>query len=46
MMLSTQKFVNQNNFDEGFPCDSPGLARLSYTFQDSRTQWSILIYVD
>ena len=47
-MLSTQKFVNQNCFDEGFPSDNPGLARSSYVylFQDSRTQWSTLKYVD
>ena len=24
------KIVNQNSFDEGFTCDNPGLARLSY----------------
>ena len=47
-MLSTQKFVNQNSFDEGFLCDSIGLGRLSYDniFLDSQTQKSTLIYVD
>ena len=46
--LSTQKFVNQNSFDKVFPCDNPGLARLSYVniFYDGRTQWSTLKYVD
>ena len=36
-MVSTQSFFNQNSFDEGFPCDNPGLARLLYVniFQDS-----------
>ena len=29
-MLSTEKLVNRKNFDEGFPCDDPVLARLSY----------------
>ena len=29
-MLSTQKFINQNGFDEGFPCDNLELARLVY----------------
>ena len=45
-MLSTQKFVNQNSFGEGFPCDSSGLARLLYIFQESGSQWSTLRYVD
>ena len=47
-MLSTQKTFNQNSFDEKFPCDSPGLARLSYVngYQDSRTHWSTLRYVN
>ena len=42
------KFINQSSFDEAFPCDNPGLARLSYVniFQYSRTQWSKLKYVD
>ena len=46
-MLSTQRFFNQNSFDEGFLCDMES-ARLSYVdiFQDSRPQWSILRYVD
>ena len=35
-MSSTQKCVNQNNFDEGFPCDNSGLARLSYVKHLSR----------
>ena len=36
-MSSTQKSVNQKSFDEGFPCDNQGLARLSYVniFQDT-----------
>ena len=40
-MLSTQ-FFNKNSFDEGFPCDNAGLARLPCVniFQDSRPQWS------
>ena len=31
------KFVNENSFDKGFPCDNIGLARLSFVniFQDS-----------
>ena len=43
-MLSTQKCFHQNTFDEGFPCDDRGLARLSCVniFQDSGTQWSTL----
>ena len=47
-MLSTQRFYNQNSFDEGFPCDKLELARLSYAdiFQDSRPQWSVLRYLD
>ena len=38
-ILSAQKYVNQNSFDEGFPCDNPELARLSYVniFQDTQT---------
>ena len=37
------KFVSENSFEEGFPCDNPGLAGLSYQsysniFQASRTQ--------
>ena len=32
-MLSTQKVDNQNDFDEGYPCDNPGLARLSYVIK-------------
>ena len=47
-MLSTQRFFNQNSFDEGFRCDNLELARLSYVdiFQDSPRQWSMLRYVD
>ena len=47
-MLSTQRFFNQNSFDEGFRCDNQELARLSCvdSFQDSRPQWSMLRYVD
>ena len=47
-MISTQRFFNQNSFDEGFRCDNLELARLSYVdiFQDSRPQWSVLRYVD
>ena len=47
-MLSTQRFLNQNSFDEEFRCDNLELARLSYfdIFQDSRPQWSLLRYVD
>ena len=39
-MLSTQKFVNQNSFNEGFPCDNPGLVQLSYVniFQELNGQ--------
>ena len=46
--VTTQKFANKDNFDERFPCDSLGLARLSYvkSFQDSRTQGPTLRYVD
>ena len=29
-MLSTQKFVNQNSFDERFPSYNPRLAKQSY----------------
>ena len=29
-MSFTSKFVNQNRFDEWFPFDNPGLARLPY----------------
>ena len=29
-MLSAEKLVNRNNFDEGFPCDDPVLARFSH----------------
>ena len=47
-MISTQRFFNQNSFDEGFPCDNLELARLSYVdiFQDSPPQWLVLRYVD
>ena len=47
-MLSTQRFSNQNSFDEEFRYDNLELARLSYVdiFQDSRPQWSVLRYVD
>ena len=47
-MLSTQRFFNQNSFDEGILCDKVELARLPYvdTFQDGRPQWSVLRYVD
>ena len=47
-MLSTQRFFNQNSFDEGFPSDNLELARLSYVdiFQDIRSQWSVFRYVD
>ena len=47
-MLYTQKFVNKNSFDEGFPFDNIGLAKLTYIniFQDSHTNWSTLRYVD
>ena len=43
-----QKSVNQNSFDEGFPCHNPGFAKLSYVniFQDSQTQWPTLRHVD
>ena len=46
--VSNQRFFNQNSFDEGFPYDNPGLARLSYVniFQDCRSQWSTLRYVE
>ena len=35
---------NNNNFDEGFLCDNPGLARLSFVniFEDSRNHRSTL----
>ena len=29
-IFCAQNFVNQNSFDKGLPCDSPGLARVSY----------------
>ena len=29
-MLSTQTFINKNSFDEGFPSNNPGLARVSH----------------
>ena len=47
-MLSTQTFANKDSFGERFPCDSSGLARLSFvnSFQDSRTQGPTLRYVD
>ena len=47
-MLSTQRFFNQNIFDEGSPYENLELARLSYVdfFQDIRPQWSVLRYVD
>ena len=47
-MLSTQRFFNQNSFDEEFRCDNLELARLSYVdiFQVSRPQWPLLGYVD
>ena len=47
-MLFTQRFVNQNSFDEGFFRDNPGLVRLSHVniFQDSWTQYSVQKYVD
>ena len=47
-MLSTQRFFNQNSFDEKFRYDNLELARLSYVdiFQDSRPQCSMLRYVD
>ena len=40
-MISTQRFFNQNSFDEGFRHDNLELARLLYVdiFQDSRPQW-------
>lgn len=40
MLLSTQRFSNQNSFDEGYHHDNLGLARVSYDniFHDSRTQ--------
>ena len=39
-VIYSKEFVNQQSFDEGFPCDNLGLARLPYVniFQDSRTQ--------
>ena len=39
-MLSTQRFLNENSFDEEFRCDNLELARLSYVdiFPDSRPQ--------
>ena len=47
-MLSTQRFFNQNSFDEEFRCDNLELARLSNVnfFQDNRPHWSMLRYVD
>ena len=47
-MLSTQRFFNQNSFDEWFPRDNLELARLSHVdvFQDIRPQLSVLRYVD
>ena len=51
-MLSTERFFNQNSFDEELHCDNPELScfdiRLSYVdiFQDSRPQWPMLRYVD
>ena len=43
-MLSTQRFFNQNSFDEEFRCDNLELARLSYVdiFQDIRRHWLML----
>ena len=47
-MLATQRFFNENSFDEELRCDNLELARVSYVdiFQDSRSQWSLLRYVD
>ena len=47
-MFATQRFFNENSFDEEFRCDNLELARVSYgdIFQDSRSQWSLLRYVD
>ena len=47
-MLSSQRFFDQNSFDEEFRCHNLELARFSYVniFQDSRPQWSVLRYVD
>ena len=47
-MLTTQRYFNQNSFDEEFRCDNLELARSPYVeiFQDSRPQWSMLRYVD
>ena len=47
-MLSTQKPVNRNIVDEGFPCDNLGLVGLLYVniFQNSRTQKSTVGYAD
>ena len=47
-MLTTQRFFNQNSFDEEFRCDNLELATLSYVdiFQYSRPQWSVLRYKD
>ena len=47
-MLSTQRFFNQNSFDEEFRFDDLELARLSYVniFQDNRPQWPMLRYLD
>ena len=51
-MLSTERFSNQNSFDEELHCDNLELSCfdiiLSYVdiFQDSRPQWPMLRYVD
>ena len=44
-MLLTQKFVNQNTFEEELSCDDSGLARLSYinVFQDSMVNGKICV---
>ena len=46
--LTTQRFFNQNSFDEEFLCDNLELATLSYVniFQESRPQRSMLKYRD
>ena len=47
-MLSSQKIVNQNSFDKGFPYDNARLARWSYVniFRYIQTQWSKLRSAD
>ena len=39
-MVFTPNIVDQNSFDERFPCDNPGLGRISYVnfFQDTQNK--------